>query len=370
MLCAAAFIGCTSQTVKDTREPAWQVVALPTGVRPTSLAAERDLIIGGRRGTGPWLATLTRQNGIRTVPLDPHSPYAGTAELVSIATYQGKIAALGNIRGGAHGNSRWSAWTGDTGGLTEYPQPFDTFGGVNAGDLEAVVINSAGPLITGSYRFGDSGLDGGVWISDTTPVGEHWAQPDPTGTALDTTRSVLVSIRAAAADTDQVLLAGSTTHLGSGVHQVASVWVRPDGSRWQRIELPESGKRGEALSAGCWADAGRQLNCLIAGTADGRLVAWTLAGTRVHRVDGLPAASMTDSGARPAVIGNKTIRAIAYSLGSQTGLLYETGGRWQRGAGPDGQLVSAVGFGNQAYVITERGSSRKLSRAALPRAQE
>ncbi|QGN33909.1 hypothetical protein [Microlunatus sp. Gsoil 973] len=178
----------------------WRRVELPADVRPTTFGTDQSgMIIGGRRDRGPWLATVSAADAITPVRLDKHSPYAVTAEFVSIGIFGDKIAALGNVHGGAHGNSRWTVWTGDTRQLTEYPQSLETFGGVNGGDLAAIVINKNGPLITGSYRFGASGLDGGIWLPDGEPAGRRWRQPDPTGTDLDTTRSMLVSIQTAAA---------------------------------------------------------------------------------------------------------------------------------------------------------------------------
>ena len=366
LLAATLLAGCTGTTIKDSPGPAWSTVALPADVRPTALAADRDLIIGGRHGTGPWLATLDGHNAVHPVHLGTNSPYSEIAEFVSIATYHGRIAALGNVHGGAHGNSRWTVWTGDTTMITEYPQTLETFGGVNGGDLEAVVINKDGPLITGSYRFGDSGLDGGIWIPDREPVGSHWAQPDPTGTDLDTTRTTLVSIRTASADADHVVLAGSTTHLANGVHQVASVWTRPDGAHWQRIELPDAGNRSEALSIACWTGTRHTTDCLVAGTSDGHLAAWTVSGSHVARIDGLPGTRAVQDAARPAVIGGPDRRAIAYDNGASTGLVYESAGRWQRGAGPHGRLVSGIAKGQRAYVITQTGDRRTLSRTTLP----
>ncbi|WP_460810096.1 hypothetical protein [Microlunatus endophyticus] len=295
-------------------------------------------------------------------------PYSEIAEFVSIAAYHGRIAALGNVHGGAHGNSRWTVWTGDTSTITEYPQTLETFGGVNGGDLEAVVTNKNGPLITGSYRFGDSGLDGGIWVPDRKPVGSHWAQPDPTGTDLDTTRTTLVSVQAAAADAEHVVLAGSTTHLDSRVHQVASVWVRPDQKRWHRIELPGAGNRSEALSIACWTGTGQTTDCLVAGTSDGRLAAWTVSGSHVARINGLPEVRVVQDGARPAAIGRPGLRAIAYDGDADTGLLYESAGRWLRGVGPHGKPMSGVAQGQQAYVITQAGDRRTLSRTTLPAA--
>ncbi|MBO0813079.1 MAG: hypothetical protein J2P23_13690, partial [Microlunatus sp.] len=339
----------------------------PSGVRPTSFGTDqRRLIIGGRQGTGPWLATIDPSDRIAPVALSKHSPYAFTGEFVSIAIFGDRIAALGNVHGGAHGNSRWTVWTGDTTRITEYPQSLDTFGGVDGGDLAAVVINNDGPLITGSYRFGAPGLDGGIWLPAGVPIGRRWAQPDPTGTDLDTTRSVLVSVQTAAADQDQVVLAGSTTSLQNGVHQVATVWTRPDGTHWKRVELPRAGRRSEALSLSCWSGPAGQVRCLIAGTVDGRLAAWQSTGTTATRVTGLPAPVINPEGPRPTVVAGPTHRAIAFDTGTASAMVVAGQGRWSTIGGPPGRLVSAAARGRTAYVITQSRGSRTVSRAELP----
>lgn len=357
--------GCRSGSdAKRSQALAWQKIPLPAGVRPTTFGTDqRQMIIGGRLDTGPWLAMVGTSDAITPVTLRKHSPYAFTAEFVSIGIWDGHIAALGNVHGGAHGNSRWTVWTGDTGSITEYPQNLDTFGGVNGGDLAAIVINKTGPLITGSYRFGDSGLDGGIWFPDGTPVGRRWIQPDPTGTSLDTTRSVLVSVQTAVADDDQVVLAGSTTDLTHGVRQVATVWTRPDGTHWERIKLPGARKRSEALSLSCQPDHQNRTSCLIAGTVDGHLAAWTLSGTQAQGVTGLPQRAIRRDGPRPVAITGTGIRAVAYDSGSRAAVLLESAGHWTETDGPPGHLVAAAGRGGRLYAVTEAGRHRTLFRA-------
>jgi hypothetical protein len=314
------------------------------------------------------LATVSAADAITPVRLDKHSPYAVTAEFVSIGIFGDKIAALGNVHGGAHGNSRWTVWTGDTRQLTEYPQSLETFGGVNGGDLAAIVINKNGPLITGSYRFGASGLDGGIWLPDGEPAGRRWRQPDPTGTDLDTTRSMLVSIQTAAAGQDRVVLAGSTTELDNGVQQIATAWTRPDGTHWKRIQLPQPGKRSEALSLACRRDHGGTMSCLIAGTVDGELAAWQLVGDHATRITGLPQVTIDAKGPHPVAIASSELSAVAFADRSKIGVAVDSSDGWRRAEAPAGRLVSATASGRTMYLITQDGRRRSLSRAALSHA--
>jgi hypothetical protein len=367
LVITAGVAGCTEpQQPDDSLGLTWTTVTLPARTRPTTFGTDgQQLIIGGRNGPGPWLAKLSGDD-LQPVSLGEHSPYSKIAEFVSVGIYRNKIAALGNVHGGAHGNSRWTVWTGDTDALTEYPQSLETFGGVDGGDLAAIVINRDGPLITGSRLFGSGGLDAAVWLPDGTPVGKRWVlQPSP-GTALDSTPTVQVSVQAATATSGRVVLAGSSTHLGNGVHQIATIWDRPDGQHWKRIELPVSGRRSEALSISC-PGSGAGSDCLVAGTVDGHLAAWTLNGERPTAVRGLPAATVDPHGPRPAVITTAAVRAIAYASGSGTALTVNTQGRWRRAPGPSGHLVSATGHDRTAYVITQSGQTRHLQTAPLPR---
>jgi hypothetical protein len=89
-----------------------------------------DLLVGGRASDGgdhPVLLVVDPAGSARPVPLQPNSPYAKVADLVSLAAGGNKVVALGAAHGGAHANFRWTVWAGSPERLDDYPQTFETF---------------------------------------------------------------------------------------------------------------------------------------------------------------------------------------------------------------------------------------------------
>ena len=120
----------------------------------------------------------------RPVPLQPNSPYAKVADLVSLAARGEEVVALGAAHGGAHANVRWTVWAGSTAQrLDEYPQTFETFGGQSAGGLLDIIITTNGPAIAGTWAAREGGLDAAIWL----PRPEV-APPGAAGSARSTRR--------------------------------------------------------------------------------------------------------------------------------------------------------------------------------------
>jgi hypothetical protein len=340
-------------------ELAWTRVELPPDVAPSRLSTDsHSLAIGGRQGTGPWIGVLAGDQ-LRPVPLQPNSPYAHTAEIVSLGISGSRIAALGNIRGGAHGNSRWTSWSGDTGEVVDLPQSLDVFGGTSGGDLVDIMINSDAVVIAGSRRF-SVGLDPAVWLPD----GKTWAlQPSP-GTALDSTDELLLSVRRGTAEQHQMILVGSATELTDGVRQRAVAWVQDD--PWRRIDLPRTGGRSEATSVACTPDDAT-IDCLISGSVDGKLAVWRLTDGAA-RLTGLPDVSAAPDTPAPRSLKSGRLQAIAYDTGSGTGLAFSPSGRdgaWRPTTTPPGRLVDATALGRSCFLLTEHNGQRELWRARL-----
>jgi len=133
----------------------WSKVVLPRDVEPLTLTASGpQLLVGGRSATGrvkPRLLRIASDGSSREVQLVPRSGYAFEARWRSIASDGNRIIAVGGAPGGAHSNTRWTTWAGTNAGVTEIPQPFDTFGGWGAGDVIGPVLTTAGPVIAGSW---------------------------------------------------------------------------------------------------------------------------------------------------------------------------------------------------------------------------
>lgn len=341
--------------------PGWARVGLPGDFVPSTLATEDARLWIGGLATGtraPRIAvaevgaeSAARPLPPRSVPLRPVSPYAADAEIVSLAVRQGRVAALGGVRDGAHANVRWSVWRGDARGIREYPQGFNTFGGPQAGDLVDVVAPASDPVVVGTWSSAH-GLDGAVWLA----AGEKWVRQPSAGTALASTSRELVSIRSALAERDRVVAVGSVTVLGTKIGQRAAVWTW--GSRrqpWTVEQLPADGRLAEALTASCSATG-----CDAYGHVDGRLAGWHLSGAGDEPVPvPLPDTGLdTDPGADAA--GTSAGELLAFSTEGRGRLLVRTRSGTKLYATPPGSAGEVAVLGTRLYLITAEEGRRSL----------
>ena len=189
---------------------------------------------------------LDAGGGSRQVEVTPVSPTAFQARWLVAAPRGGAVDLVGGAPAGAHSNTRWSTWRGDSTAVRELPQPFATFGGWGAGALVALVQTPGAPVIVGSWESSGAGLDIALWH----PKGERWVRASSAGTSLASTSTALVSARGAAAAGDGLLVVGSVTLLGNGVRQRAAVWWSPTpDAKFIRTELPADGSLAEAHAA-------------------------------------------------------------------------------------------------------------------------
>src|SRR4030088_950920 len=127
--------GCTASSATSTVVNGWPSVPMPSiDARVLAIVPYGNgvLVLGsvpGPDGRAPGAWTTTDGTSWHPVPLQPHTFYAGQAELVSVGAAGGRIMALGQAFGGAHSNPRLTVWSGDTAGLVEHQQPFEMFGG-------------------------------------------------------------------------------------------------------------------------------------------------------------------------------------------------------------------------------------------------
>ena len=345
-------------------------VALPDRAAPSSMtAAGPEVLVGAAAPSTPRSPRLVSVSTDRTIPIRLHatSPYAEVATLVSLAADEAHRYALGAVRDGAHSNVRWSVWSGTARTLSEQPQGFNTFGGLEAGDLVGLVSTPVTPVIVGTWA-GRHGLDGAVW----TPLGERWVRHRSAGSPLASTAQRQVSPRAGAAQAGSVIIAGSVVDLGDGVRQRAAVWsgsvsrestARAD--RWALSLLPESGSRSEARAVSCGADT-----CWVAGHVEDRIAVWSgsvASGSPWRRVE-LPEVGAAGE-SRAAVLRVAGRPAIAYQGAGRVQLLVETRSGWRLLDGPKGALVAGVGQQATALVAAQTragdAASSSLFRADL-----
>ena len=350
-------------TPPDPAEPeplAWRRVALPAGTLASSLTASpAGLLVGGRSSGAdrhPVLLAVAGDDGVRAVPLRPHSPYAEVADLVSTATDGRRVVALGAAHGGAHANARWTVWSGTVeAGLDDHPQTFETFGGQSAGSLLDVVWTAdAGPVIAGSWVESTFGLDAAVWSSR----GTRWQRQPSRGTPLVNTRTRQVAPRAAAAAGSTLFLVGSTLGFEDGeVRQQAAVWRRPGADRpWTLLPLPGEGAAGEARSVRCAAA------CWASGQLDGSVALWSL-GPEPTRETGLPGVAVDPDGAGPrTVLPDGTGPGVLASAAGDCVLALQVDQRWRSFVGPDGDLLDAATAGSQVYALVSGSDGTSLWR--------
>ena len=105
-------------------------VDLPVGAVPEVLAAAgQDVLVGVRvDDREPRLLRLGPDAIATDVPTVPATGYGRTAAWYSVVSDGHRVLAVGGDRGGAHGNVRWSVWSGSMAGVHEQPQAFSTFG--------------------------------------------------------------------------------------------------------------------------------------------------------------------------------------------------------------------------------------------------
>jgi hypothetical protein len=332
------------------RELSWSQIALPESVAASSLSSMADdLLVGGRASAGgdhPVLLVVDPAGSARPVPLQPNSPYAKVADLVSLAAGGNKVVALGAAHGGAHANFRWTVWAGSPERLDDYPQTFETFGGQSAGGLLDIVYTSDGPAIAGTWAAPEGGLDAAVWLSR----GERWVRQNSAGTALANTAQLQVAPRAASAAGSAMIIMGSVITFGDGAEQRAAVWTWPSRkSAWTLQQLPDAGTHSEALSSGCMQ------TCWVSGHADGKVALWTFdpahADGSASRDSTLPAMEIDTDGPGPRTVLSGDQPGVIFSDNGNTRMLLQDSRGWQAFAAPAGSVLDATSVGDRVYAI-------------------
>jgi hypothetical protein len=349
------------------RELNWSRITLPESVAPSSLSARADeLLVGGLASSGgdhPVLSVVDSAGTARPVPLQPNSPYAKVADLVSLAARGEEVVSLGAAHGGAHANFRWTVWSGSTQRLIDYPQTFETFGGESAGSLLDIVETSDGPVIAGSWAARDGGLDAAVWLRR----GQRWIRQNSAGTALANTQQLQVAPRAASGSGPAVIISGSVITFGNGAEQRAAVWNWPTRkSLWTLLQLPQAGTHSEALSSLC------NQTCWVSGHADDKVALWSFdsagAGGSAARDSTLPGMEIDTDGPGPRTVMSGDQPAVIFSHAGNTRLLVrDSHNGWQAFAAPAGSVLDATTVGDRIYAIIKINDNVGLWTTDLPR---
>ncbi|GAB2611811.1 hypothetical protein Aab01nite_67290 [Paractinoplanes abujensis] len=188
--------------VADCGDTWWAVggVLSPAGSDGQAAAAARPAAWTGGPG-GTWTA-------VRFAPLS--TSYYGPKQIIrSVACADGKVAMVGAVPGGAHGNPRVSTWRlGTDGRMAENAAPFETYGGD-----EAVGV---GPIAAGPHGFAIAGI--------RSSGAAAWFSPD----GLTFTLSEL-NAAGTAADDVRARPDGGWLVTGTSADQRPAAWVVEDG---------------------------------------------------------------------------------------------------------------------------------------------
>ncbi|MGI5131253.1 hypothetical protein ACQEVB_30925 [Pseudonocardia sp. CA-107938] len=317
-------------------------VDLPAGSDGEVLAVtDGSVLVGVRRDRRPGLLRRAPDGTVSELPATPSTGYGATASWYALTADGDRVLGIGGDNGGAHGNVRWSVWTGTTGtGVAEHTQAFSTFGGWGAGDLMGAVFTAAGPVLIGSWMGAAAGTDIAVW----TATGDEWNRRSSAGTALASTRTTVNFAQAATRAPDGVLVVGWQAGTGG---QAPVVW-RGDGQQWTATPLPDGGKFGVALTATCAA-----ADCVVAGRSDGQLALWRTVGGRWSRVAGLPPIPVgeRDPLAAPLVAGERIVQIAADGDRVVAVDVTPSGSTVRPLAIPAGPVRGAAAAGPDAYVL-------------------
>ena len=361
-LIAAALIVSTAACGSEPKPDAvpFERVDLPAGAVPAVLGKSGgDLLVGISRPSGdtvPGLLRVTSDGRVSEVALTPSTPYGRVARWSSVTGDGTRVLAVGGERGGAHGNVRWSVWTGPYDAVVERKQGFSTFGGYGAGDLTGGVLTPSGPVVVGAWESARAAMDVAVWTIDDA----HVATRHPSaGTALESSREEIAFPISATAYGAGVLIAGWQIESGK---QVPVMWHSASGTGdWTKTALPDAGQTATADAVHC-----AEAECAVVGRVDGHVAVWRLAGGTWSRITGMPAVPVGDRDRVVAPAPTPGGWTVAVADAGRTRLLRWREGGWtaQDVSGPEGPPVALSTLGDTVFVISGTDDNTALWRSA------
>lgn len=309
----ALLTGCSSPA------PTWEPVALPGPGRVVTLTGTPEGVLVGRyddEATERASIHLLRPDGTsRAVRMRTRWEWAGReAELLTVASGEGGTVAVGGHRAGAHGNVRWTIWSGDAEGVVEQPQRFETFGGWDAGGLVGAAVGPRGPVLLGSWVSASKhGSDVAVW----TRSGDRWSQPRDAGADLRASAERQPSPGAVTALPHGYLAVGWVTELEPSIRDVAVMWTASaPGGPWREVAFPaDAAGVARPTAVSCTSD-----HCAAAGRRDDDVVLW-----RVPLGPGLPARVSAPALVSADVLGTQS-PTIAVAAGPVDTVAHSEGG--------------------------------------------
>lgn len=328
----------------------WRRVLLPGQVAPSAIATDGDaVVVGTRLASGePGLLVSTDGRSWDARPATPTTVKGPVSRWTRVAVAGGRVVGVGASSGGAHGILRWTVWRGDTeSGVREQAQPFETFGGPDAGTLADVdLVAGREPVVLGSWS-GSTGFDVSLWLDHDG----RYERGGWTGPALRSDSQRLASGVDLEPWRRGGLVVGQTTTLsGSGVRTRPAVWWSGSlGASWVPVELQaeRTATDGRGHGASC-AGSGA---CWVVGRLDGDVVAW-----RLLRPD-----ATAPLVARVPLAGDGTIspplvlphRVVAVAETDRRVVLVDLTGERVRPGPPGSRVLGAAATATTVYVVTE-----------------
>jgi hypothetical protein len=147
-----------------------------------------------------------------------------------------------------------------------------------------------------------------------------------------------------------VVLAGSAVRLAPGVvEQRASLWRSVSVNQgWSRLELPDAGRRSEAVAVSCTVH-----RCLVNGFVDGRLALWSVEAGKAIRLRDVPDITVSDKDdlPEPLEIDGEVVQVV--SDGGRVKVLRNRDAGWavQEASGPEIPAGRVALIGRRIYVI-------------------
>jgi hypothetical protein len=220
----------------------WTRVALPGGdgvaLRDVAACDGQWYAVGGKGGAP---AAWTAGGSVAFEPL-AGSFYGPREQISSVACAGRRVAMVGAVPGGAHGNPRVSTWRLDGGRMRENAAPFETYGGDEAVDVGRVEAGRAGFAIAGNRTSGAA-----AWFSSDgiayrlTEESDESGTPGGVGAGKGKPGGRTIARDVVALPDGRWLVVGGRATEGSA-DQEAAAWSGPS---WQGADPPVAGGYNE-----------------------------------------------------------------------------------------------------------------------------
>ena len=181
--------------------------------------------------THPAAWTSTDGTAWTAVPFRPLSTsYYGPHQVImSLACADGRVAMIGAVPGGVHGNPRVSTWRLAGGAMAENPAPFETYGGERAVDVGRIAAGPHGFAIAGDRTTGAA-----AWFSPDART--YRLVENAPGLADDAGHETMARDAVALPDGQWAFVGGAAVR--DSLDEQAAVWLTTDGRAWSRADPP------------------------------------------------------------------------------------------------------------------------------------